>query len=94
MANSRRLRLEYFEQRDLRAQALGDDGHAREEVARQNPELAGTITTICVAELIAAKDLCAEASRVRLMKLVRNGTGGWYRDRTCGPCRVKAMLYR
>jgi len=25
---------------------------------------------------------------------VRKGTGGWYRDRTCGPCRVKAMLYR
>jgi len=25
---------------------------------------------------------------------VRNATGGWYRDRTCGPCRVKAMLYR
>jgi len=60
--------LEYFEQRDLRAQALGDDGHAREDVAPQNPELAGTFTTICVAELFAAKHLSTEADRVRFRK--------------------------
>ena len=72
MANSRRLRWEYFEQRGLRAQALRDEGRTKEEVAQQHPELAGAMATIRVAELFAAKHLSADAERDRFLKLVRD----------------------
>ena len=63
---------EYFEKRDVRAQALRDEGRTKEEVARRHPELAGAMGTIRVAELFATKYLSAEADRGRFMKLVRD----------------------
>ena len=66
---------EYFERRALRAQALRDEGRAREEVAQRHPELAGAMATIRLAELFAGKHLSAEADRVRFMILVRDAMG-------------------
>ncbi|GAB4471255.1 MAG: hypothetical protein OHK0044_14320 [Burkholderiaceae bacterium] len=37
---------------------------------------------------------CAAVAQTARDCRVRRGRGGWYRVRTCDPCRVKAVLYR
>ena len=66
---------QYFEQRGLRAQALREEGRAKEEIAQRHPELVGAMATIRVAELFAAKHVSAAVDRVRFMKLVRDAMG-------------------
>jgi hypothetical protein len=63
---------EYFEQRSRRAQALRDEGRAKDEIGREHPELAGALATVRLAELFAAKHLSTDPDRDRFVKLVRD----------------------
>ncbi len=49
------------------------------------------------SESLVATTKLAEREPLRStdsVSIYRRTIGGWYRDRTCGPCRVKAVLYR